>query len=111
MANIVFGAAPGFSCFTVLAVYADFYLSSLRREGAAVHVVGGGDPAVDELAERYARSRRLPWRRAADAWAPLSGLPADATHLIVFWDGRSAEPPRLVAEARRRGLLYRVARL
>ncbi len=110
MINVVFGAAPGFACFTVLAFYADFYLSGLLREGAAVRIVGGGDPAVDELAGRYARSRGLPWRPWTDT-AHDPGLPADASHLIVFWDGRTMALSRLVTEARRRGLPYRVARL
>lgn len=81
------------------------------RDGEPWHVISGGAKGADSLAERYARTRCLPFTVYSADWG-LHGRSAGfirndqivdaAEMLIAFWDGTSKGTEHCIEMARRR---------
>lgn len=91
----------------------------LRFESEDVAIISGCCVGADALGERYAREYGLMLIQCPARWDTYgkraghvrNTLMADiATHLVVFWDGKSAGTKMMIDIARAKGLPLRVIR-
>jgi hypothetical protein len=94
-------------------------LDRLLQHGKDVTILSGTARGADRLGERYACERGLAVKQLPADWAASGrragylrneALLAEATHVVVFWDGASPGSRHLLERARTKGIPLRVMR-
>jgi hypothetical protein len=115
MAKVVVAGTRTFADYALLCAKLDALLANLD----SVTIISGGASGADGLGERYAAERGYPVEVMAADWAthgraagPIrnEAMADAATHVVVFWDGKSRGSKSMMEAARRRGLPLRVIR-
>lgn len=91
-----------------------------ESEFSITHVISGGAPGVDTMAEEWARERNLTgeihnadWRKFGKAAGPIRNriMAEHGEALIAIWDGQSRGTKNMIEEAMKRGLKVYVHRI
>lgn len=90
-----------------------------QRDNDEVEIVSGGARGADSLGERYAKDNNLKLKIFPADWdshGKAAGhirnkqMAEYATHLVLFWDGKSKGSANMLETAKKIGLIYRVMR-
>lgn len=104
-----------FKNFELLVQKCDYYL----RINKPSEIISGTADGADYLGERYAAIRNIPvkkfeadWKRNGRKAGPIRNqqMAEYATHLIVFWDGKSRGTKNMIEFAEKYNLQTRIIR-
>lgn len=111
--RVIIAGSRDFDDYSVLVLKMDYFVQNLDN----VTVISGCCSGADKLGERWAASRdfdivRFPakWKEYGRAAGPIRNeeMAKSATHLVVFWDGKSKGTKSMIEFGRKYGLKTRV---
>lgn len=104
-----------FSDFDMVCRAMDFYLNDTLHDD--VIIIEGGARGADRLGREYAKLRGYPFKTFEADWTKYGNgaghrrnaeMAAVATHLVLFWDGKSRGSADMKKQAEKHNLIIRV---
>lgn len=114
MVKVIIAGGRNFDNYALLKFKCNAILKSIIEE---IQVVSGGSKGADALGERYAKEKGFICKRFEANWdknGKAAGIIRNeemakySTHLIAFWDGKSAGTKDMISKAKKFNLNTRI---
>jgi hypothetical protein len=116
--RVIVAGSRSFCSFRVLSATLDEFIGDARY-GENIEIVSGGARGADKFGEVYAQREGFglqvfpaDWHRYGKRAGMVRNelMAKYATHLVAFWDGKSAGTRNMIELGRKHGLVVKVVR-
>lgn len=113
MIKIIVAGGREFNNYNLVKEKLDYFIGNNNQ----VEIVSGKAKGADSLGEKYAKEKGLPVKEFPADWDQYgkkagfirnSQMAEYGTHLVAFWDGKSAGTKMMIGLAKDKGLKVRV---